>query len=66
MERSFRPGDLVQLVSGGPIMTVEGYQDGGTNDRVMKCVWFVNREAKRGTFAEPLLKRYDPNRTARL
>ena len=36
MDLAFKPGDVVQLNSGGPKMTVEAVQSDGT----LRCVWF--------------------------
>ena len=36
MDESFKPGDVVQLNSGGPKMTVVAAQSDGT----LRCVWF--------------------------
>jgi uncharacterized protein YodC (DUF2158 family) len=36
MDTSFKPGDVVQLNSGGPKMTVEAAQSDGS----LRCVWF--------------------------
>ena len=59
MERKFKPGDKVQLISGGPIMTVEGYETGSANERKVKCVWFDEKnKPQEKTFAEELLKPY--------
>lgn len=37
----FKPGDLVELVSGGPLMTVEGVVKGSEDSVDIFCVWFV-------------------------
>jgi len=42
MENDLKVGDVVQLKSGGPKMTIEGigkYGMGATRDRA-KCLWF--------------------------
>lgn len=36
-ENSISAGDVVELKSGGPLMTVEG-----VDDNVAKCTWFDN------------------------
>jgi uncharacterized protein YodC (DUF2158 family) len=36
---NFKPGDLVVLKSGGPVMTVEDVDKFATND--ITCVWFA-------------------------
>jgi uncharacterized protein YodC (DUF2158 family) len=46
MANSLKVGDIVQLKSGGPKMTVTDiYQDGRVG-----CVWFVGADQKEGTF----------------
>ena len=47
---AFQPGDVVQLKSGGPRMTVENV----TGDEV-ECVWFEKNKQEYGTFREVLL-----------
>ena len=42
MDTSFKPGDVVQLNSGGPKMTVVAVQSDGT----LRCVWFHDTESK--------------------
>ena len=47
MEEEIKPGDIVQLKSGGPLMTVEREHMApddllrGTSVRRLTCVWFV-------------------------
>jgi len=48
---AFQEGDLVQLKSGGPRMTVEGYEDG-----LVVCVWFEGNNRKSNVFKEATLK----------
>jgi uncharacterized protein YodC (DUF2158 family) len=47
---AFKEGERVQLKSGGPLMTVEGYEDG-----YVVCVWFEGTKQKRATFKEGTL-----------
>ena len=42
MDTSFKPGDVVQLNSGGPKMTVVSVQSDGT----LRCVWFQEDGSK--------------------
>lgn len=49
----FQVGDKVQLLSGGPAMTVEQVLDG---DRIY-CVWFHNTEHRREPFPAATLKK---------
>ncbi len=51
---SFKIGDMAQLKSGGPIMTVSyDYGDG-----TVEATWFVNNEPKSHTFKHEVLKPY--------
>jgi uncharacterized protein YodC (DUF2158 family) len=53
-ENKFAVGDVVQLNSGGPQMTVEEVK--GT---VVSCVWFdAKQEQKKATFQAALLCKY--------
>jgi uncharacterized protein YodC (DUF2158 family) len=56
MAEQFRVGDVVQLKSGGPLMTVDGSDDNG----MIVCSWF-GRKAKRrqDRFAEATLQRVE-------
>lgn len=45
MSNSFKPGDVVQLNSGGPRMTVSE-----VDERRVYCEWFIEGEVKRGAF----------------
>ena len=46
MSQKFQAGDLVQLKSGGPIMTVQGYS--ATDPSMVECYWQI----KAKTFPE--------------
>jgi uncharacterized protein YodC (DUF2158 family) len=61
---SFKVGDVVQLKSGGPPMTVDGlpgqklnYQQGPTE---YWCTWFKGATRDEGGFGEHLLQAYIP------
>jgi uncharacterized protein YodC (DUF2158 family) len=48
----YNVGDVVQLKSGGPVMTVESRYD----DEKVNCVWFDSKHVeKRGTFPDAAL-----------
>jgi uncharacterized protein YodC (DUF2158 family) len=49
---AFNVGDVVQLKSSGPLMTVESIDDDGVHN----CTWFQERELKKGHFPEATLK----------
>ena len=40
MSQEISPGDVVQLKSGGPLMTVIGIADGGA----VRCIWFPSSD----------------------
>ena len=44
----FKVGDVVELKSGGPRMTVERVEEEGTTH----CIWFVSNERKSGSFPQ--------------
>lgn len=56
----FNVGDVVQLKSGGPAMTVVlvGMNDGV---RELVCVWFVANKPERSTFPEAALEATTPD-----
>jgi len=61
----FAPGDLVQLKSGGPVMTVEIIdKDSITGRDAVFCVWFEKngnkQEVKKDAFSPVLLTKYQP------
>jgi uncharacterized protein YodC (DUF2158 family) len=49
-------GDVVQLKSGGPAMTIEVVTK-TTEGVIVRCVWFDSAEAKRGTFPAATLEK---------
>ena len=55
MARKFSAGDLVQLKSGGPVMTVESVNYVGAK-LGYQCAWFVLAKHHRQHFFEPTLK----------
>jgi uncharacterized protein YodC (DUF2158 family) len=65
----FKPGDLVQLKSGGPLMTVEQVgQRAMTGEDTVWCVWFEkigNKQvAQRETFSPVVLHKAETPRAA--
>ena len=53
MDLKFKPGDVVQLNSGGPRMTVVAMQSDGT----LRCIWFREDGTQdNGVFAQVALR----------
>ncbi len=55
MSEAFTDGTVVQLKSGGPLMTVGWYDD---EREQYHCEWFVKDERKAGFFNGSSLKEY--------
>jgi len=47
-------GDIVQLKSGGPKMTVDEVERGGDPDRIL-CRWFAGSKHEHGAFKKQTL-----------
>lgn len=60
---NWKVGDVVQLKSGGPAMTVTYYGPGFSRDTIVTCQWFVNNEQKSGDFPPEALKAYEGSST---
>jgi uncharacterized protein YodC (DUF2158 family) len=58
--KQFKTGDVVQLKSGGPKMTVGGYNNLGH----VVCKWFAGTESKHGMFAQDSLEPANKNDTS--
>jgi uncharacterized protein YodC (DUF2158 family) len=54
MALKFKIGDIVQLKSGGPEMTVQGVP--GSTTSSYRCQWFAGKKLESGTFQEESLK----------
>lgn len=52
--KRFKTGDIVQLKSGGPKMTVQGYE--GIHARYVECQWFAGSKLSEGSFEEDTLQ----------
>ena len=50
-EQRFTIGSLVVLNSGGPLMTVEGFEPEG-----YRCAWFTGSRLRRSVFGEAVLQ----------
>lgn len=53
---NFNAGDLVQLLSGGPTMTVQE-----VFSTKLRCHWFSGKKLESGLFAPESLKRVEPD-----
>ena len=52
MEIKWKPGDKVCLVSGGPIMAVQGIE----KKKLVRCFWFDGKHLRHGDFAPESLE----------
>ncbi len=57
MTENLKVGDVVQLKSGGPLMTISYQSD---NAKSYECKWFHNDELKRSHFSKDSLKKVEP------
>jgi uncharacterized protein YodC (DUF2158 family) len=58
-DNQFQKGDVVQLKSGGPVMTIEDigeYGMPGSTHTQAKCIWFDKTKKMEGVFELHLLK----------
>lgn len=62
MAAKFKPGDIVQLKSGGPAMTVSEEDDYSRS--AFYCVWFKGASKERGSFPADILKLYEAPKKA--
>lgn len=56
MAAKFEDGTVVQLKSGGPLMTIDTYY--GDSDGIYLCKWFIDNKVQQGEFKEALLTEY--------
>ena len=54
----YKIGDVVQLRSGGPEMTVNSIPDGAYHD-YYRCQWFAGKKLESGQFQEEQLLRVE-------
>jgi uncharacterized protein YodC (DUF2158 family) len=57
MREKFKIGDIVELKSGGPKMTVKGPNTFGERDDEYSCQWFGGKKLEYGVFPADSLKR---------
>jgi uncharacterized protein YodC (DUF2158 family) len=56
---AFKVGDVVQLKSGGPLMTVTGFGAGGDGKERVNCTWFDEKQnEKNGAYPAETLEIY--------
>lgn len=55
VQKSFKPGDIVQLKSGGPPMTVVEFD---AYHQAFHCEWFKGASLEKANIAEAALKLY--------
>ncbi|SIQ75467.1 Uncharacterized conserved protein YodC, DUF2158 family [Rhizobium sp. RU35A] len=55
----FKAGDLVQLKSGGPTMTVEKFMQ---HNESYRCTWFAGAKHNREDFAEEAIELYSDDK----
>ena len=60
-EQKFENGAVVQLKSGGPLMTVVDYAvyELGGSEPEYKVTWFEKNQVKQAHFSEAILRRVD-------
>ena len=61
MADKFSPGDIVQLKSGGPAMTVSEIKSkfAGDEATAYRCTWFKGASKEYGDFREETLEMFD-------
>jgi uncharacterized protein YodC (DUF2158 family) len=59
-KHKFRAGNIVQLRSGGPAMTVDSE---GKSE--VRCFWFASTELRNGTFSPASLLSLEPEKEAK-
>jgi uncharacterized protein YodC (DUF2158 family) len=57
MADEFKTGDVVELKSGGPEMTIESLDDFGAGRLRARCVWFEKNKRNAALFELPTLKK---------
>ena len=57
MAQEFQTGDIVQLKSGGPTMTVRALLETGPYEGEYSCQWFAGKKLEAGHFLPESLKR---------
>jgi len=56
---TFKPGDVVQLKSGGPKMTVTKVDNNAARKPTVWCVWFIGDRKESGAFEPSTLQIFD-------
>lgn len=61
MANDLKVGDVVELNSGGPYMTIESISPDASGKSVAYCVWFSHDEKKSAVFHPEALKKSQPH-----
>jgi uncharacterized protein YodC (DUF2158 family) len=56
---NFKAGDVVQLKSGGPLMTIKEVGEFAGYNQGVRCVWFAGSKMQTGIFDSASLKAAD-------
>ena len=66
MTEEIKPGDVIQLKSGGPLMTASSVGEAHmTGDMTVWCEWFDDKkQAQKGTFSLIAVKKVEPLESA--
>ena len=62
MKPKYQVGDLVQLKSGGPGMTVTRLTESPDETVRVDTTWFAGKKNESGRFPEDALQTYDPKK----
>lgn len=58
MGEGLKTGDVVQLKSGGPLMTITSVGNDGNHQPMIRCTWFELSEQKKGHFPPETVEIY--------
>ncbi len=56
-DETFSVGDVVQLISGGPKMTVDAVGKQGSRKAFVSCVWFAGAKVESRSFGPETLEK---------
>jgi uncharacterized protein YodC (DUF2158 family) len=55
MDNKFKVGDVVQLKSGGPLMTIASIGIASSQEQLASCIWFEGSKKNNGNFLASVL-----------